>query len=149
MPRAGQSRRHTGIKAEIVAAENMADQSLELPIPIKRSKTILLASYYGLIIYFFAASVMATGNLNLATLFIWLIQVLPLLLFLPGLHINRLRTYGWASFLVLLYFIHAVLVVFDPARRGLGVVEILLCCTLFVTLIVSIRQFKAHYQVTF
>ena len=148
MPCTGQSHRDTGVKAEVAPAHTMADQPQELPIPIKRSKAVLLASYYGLIIYFFAASILATGNLNLATLFIWLIQVLPLLLFLPGLHTNRLRTYGWASFLVLLYFIHAVLVVFDPARRGLGVVEILLCCTLFVTLIVFIRQFKAHYRVS-
>lgn len=127
----------------------MADQTQTLPIPIKCSKTLVLASTYGLIFYFFAATLLATRSLNLATLFIWLIQSLPLLLFLPGLHANRLRTYGWVSFLVLLYFIHAVLVAFDPARRGLGIVEILLCCALFVALIIYIRQFKAHYQVSF
>jgi uncharacterized membrane protein len=125
----------------------MTEPMQALPASIKRSKTIVLASVYGLIFYFLAATIAVTGTLNLATPFIWLLQSLPLFLFLPGLHASRLRSYGWVSFLVLLYFTHAVMVAFDPARRVLGVIEVLLCCALFAAIIVFIRQFKAHYQV--
>lgn len=120
------------------------------PVPnaLIRARLLVLASCYGLILNFLASSLMAMNGLSLSTVVIWFIQILPLAPFLPGLHHNRLRTYAWVSFVVLLYFMHGVLVAFDPGRRVSGLIEVSLCVILFVSLIIYIRQFRQHYGVS-
>jgi uncharacterized membrane protein len=46
---------------------------------------------------------------------IWIVRVLPLLIFVPGLARDNLRTYIWLCFVILLYFLTLVLrLFFDP-----------------------------------
>lgn len=106
----------------------------------------LLACIYALLAYFGVISLMAVQGLNLAFPVVWLIHSLPLLIFLPGLLQRRPRTHAWLSFVILLYFIHAVLLAFDPVRRWLGVIEVILCVAIFTLLILFIRQYRDHYQ---
>lgn len=47
---------------------------------------------------------------------IWVVRVLPLLIFLPGLARDNLRTYIWLCFVILLYFITLVLRLFNDPR---------------------------------
>jgi len=108
----------------------------------------LLACFYALLIYFVVNTVMVFGDFRLASLAIWFIQVTPLLIFAPGLHRAHLRTYGWVSFVILLYFMHGVLIAFEPGRFWLGLVEVTLCTQIFVILILFIRKYKDHYQVS-
>jgi uncharacterized membrane protein len=63
-------------------------------------------------------------KLSLITFVVWLIQIVPLLIFIVGLHKIKIRTYGWLCFVCLMYFTHGVLAAFDPARRVLGLVEV-------------------------
>lgn len=107
----------------------------------------MLAACYGLILNFLATSLMALEGIALATLVIWLIQILPLAIFMPGLHRGRLRSFAWVSFVILLYFMHGVLVAFDPARLISGLIEVVLCVIVFFALIVYIRQYRQHYGV--
>ena len=47
---------------------------------------------------------------------IWVLRVLPLLIFVPGLIRDNVRTYIWLCFVILLYFLTLVLRLFnDPA----------------------------------
>ncbi len=51
-----------------------------------------------------------------APLAIYLLRILPLAIFLPGLIRDRVRTYIWLCFVILLYFLTVVLRLFyDPA----------------------------------
>lgn len=125
----------------------MTNSDRTLPKNIQHTRSVVLIAYYCLLLYFLVSGVLAIGGLALATPVIWLIQIIPLLLFLRGLHKSHLRTYGWVCFVILLYFIHAVLVAFDPARRWLGIIEITLCSVIFAFLIVFIRQYRQHYKV--
>ena len=51
-----------------------------------------------------------------APLGIYLLRILPLAIFLPGLIRDRVRTYIWLCFVILLYFMTVVLRLFyDPA----------------------------------
>lgn len=120
---------------------------IELPRPVARARLVVLLSYGALVLYFGVASVLSFETLNFAIPVIWLIQVLPLLIFARSLYHTHLRTYGWLCFVVLLYFLHAVLVAFDPSRRVLGIIEVTLCSVMFVALVVFIRGYKAHFQV--
>ena len=61
---------------------------------------------------------------------IWGLRVLPLVVFLPGLIRDRVRTYIWLCFVILLYFLTLVLRLFyDPADPvawvGMGCVFVL------------------------
>ena len=119
----------------------------KLPAALIWSRAIVLACSYGLLLYFLVSSIAALDGIVVATFVIWLLQILPLLIFLPGLHKSRLRSYAWVSFVVLLYFMHGVLVAFSPSRLMFGLVEVALCAMLFVSLIIFIRQFRDHYGV--
>ena len=119
-----------------------------LPTPIELLRKAVLAAYYALLIYFIVNALMVFGEFRPASFAIWLIQVTPLLLFARGLHYANLRTYGWVSFVILLYFMHGVLIAFRPGQFWLGLVEALLCTVIFVLLIVFIRQYRDHYQVS-
>ena len=107
----------------------------------------MLNAYYGLIIYFGVDTISISNDFTLTVVLIWLIRVMPLLLFSVGLHQNHPRTYTWLCFVVLLYLINGVLVSFDPERRIMGIVYVVLSVTLFSFLILFIRLYREHYQV--
>jgi|TARA_B100000315_G_scaffold237487_1_gene254321 uncharacterized membrane protein len=126
-----------------VTEQAVNEPSTVLPVTVKRWQQLVLASYYGLIVYFGINSAFAVGFGNASLLIIWFIQVFPLLLFAIGLHRQRVRTYTWLCLVVLLYFMHGVLVLFDPLRVWLGVMEVNLCVALFGCLVMLIRRHRA------
>ena len=119
-----------------------------LPPSIELLRKSVLATFYALLGYFVVSAVLVFGDFRPASLVIWIIQVTPLLIFARGLHRANLRTYGWMSFVILLYFMHGVLIAFEPGRLWLGLVEVTLCTVIFVLLILFIRQYRDHYQVS-
>jgi uncharacterized membrane protein len=76
-----------------------------------------------------------TGGLLLA------IKVLPLLAALPGLYLRRLYTYRWASLLVWVYFMLAIVTATssDGPVVPVAVVEVLLCLVLFAACALHVR----------
>ena len=125
----------------------MSEPSTALPATVKRWQQLVLASYYGLIASFGVNSGLAVGFGNASLLVIWFIQAFPLLPFAIGLHRRQVRTYAWLSLVALLYFMHGVLVLFDPLRVWLGVIEVNLCIALFGCLVMFIKRYREHYQV--
>tara|TARA_B110000914_G_scaffold59945_1_gene52051 strand:+ start:449 stop:865 length:417 start_codon:yes stop_codon:yes gene_type:complete len=119
-----------------------------LPASIELLRKSLLAAYYALLAYFLVSAAMVFGEFRPASLVIWIIQITPLLIFARGLHYANLRTYGWVSFVILLYFMHGVLIAFQPGQFWLGLVEASLSTVIFVLLILFIRQYRVHYQVS-
>lgn len=117
----------------------------EFPAKLARIRLILITLFAALVAYFAINSYMALG-LSPALPVIWIVQTLPLLIFLPGLLKGKARTYAWLSFVVLLYFIHGVLLAFDEQRRWLGVIEVSLCVLMFVYLVLFIRNYRDHFQ---
>ena len=74
--------------------------------------------------------------------------MLPLLIFLPGLRRNTLRSYAWLSFVVLMYFTHAVVTAFVPGELFYGLIYSTLCVGLFCALLMYIRMAKKHLGLT-
>ena len=91
------------------------------PCAIERYRKFILVSYYGLFAYFLVNSYMYFDKLSLITIVVWLIQIVPLLIFVVGLHKIKIRTYGWLCFVCLMYFTHGVLVAFDPGQASFGI----------------------------
>ncbi len=118
-----------------------------LPAELLRWRRLILLLYWCLILQFGWAIALTFDSLPVAGIVIWLVQALPLLLFAPGLYGSRLRAYFWLSFLLLPYFMHAVLVAFSPSRLWPGLVEAALCTILFCCLLGFIRQYRGYFQV--
>ena len=102
-----------------------------------------LVCFYGLIIFFGFISYQTLPSPNFSTLLIWLIQIIPLVIFGPGLHLNIMRANIWLVFIVLVYFVHGVLVAFDEERTLLGLIEIALCVGVFCSLFLVIKNQQA------
>ncbi|MDT8428246.1 MAG: DUF2069 domain-containing protein [Pseudomonadales bacterium] len=73
------------------------------------------------------------------TLFLLVIQIGPLLIFLPGLRKDHLRSHAWLSFAILMYFIYAVLTAFTAGTFWYGLVLSLLTGLLFSALVAHIH----------
>lgn len=70
----------------------------------------------------------------------WLVQILPLLAFIPSLFSKNLRSYQWLCFAILLYFIYAVLNAFSPGKLISGIMLTLFCVLLFCSAIIYIHK---------
>ena len=75
-----------------------------------------------------------------APVVVWLCLFLPLLVLLPGLYRDRLRSVVWLSFVSLMYFLWSVLRVFAQPDSLRAQVELLAVVVLFLCAMFYIRQ---------
>ena len=95
---------------------------------------------------FLIVSLTALERFSLATPVIWRMQALPLLLFIKAVHRGIASQFIWFSLVVLLYFMHGVLVAFDPTRQLIGVFEVALSAALFCGLMLYLKLGKVPEQ---
>lgn len=107
-------------------------------MPKSSLQCLLLGCCLALLLVF-AAPFVVRDN---ASVGLWLMQSIPLLLTLPGLLKRASRALQWLGFLVLFYFTNGVLQAAsaEPAQRWLGVITLLLCLALFTAVIVAVRS---------
>lgn len=72
------------------------------------------------------------------------IELVPLLVLLPGMLMGGARAHAWTCFVVNLYFIKGVLAAFDPARAVFGWIEVLVSLGLFVSALLYVRWKFQH-----
>jgi uncharacterized membrane protein len=117
------------------------------PLPASRpasaaaARAAALASLLGLIALGIAWELWLapTGQRTLA------VKVVPLVLPLPGLVHDRLRTFRWTSLLVWLYFIEGAVRAAGDRGPGatLALLEIALCLALFAACLLRVRAERA------
>ena len=106
---------------------------------LRRARTIALGGYFGLLLllplwYIWLSPPQLPLGLVLAVL------LLPLLFPLGGLLKGRPYTYAWASFLSLIYFIHAVVELYStPQDRHLALLELLLSLAFYIGCVMFAR----------
>lgn len=77
----------------------------------------------------------------LASLVVWLVQAIGLLWFLPGLRRGNASSAAWLGYVLMMYFVFAVLSAFAPGLKGqLAMIECVLIAGVFV---LTIRFVKA------
>ena len=106
----------------------------------------MLGAAYALLVLIFLRTGLSLSMASAAGLVAWGIQALPLASLLPGLHAARPRTYAWLGFVIQFYFIHGVVLAFNPARLGWGLVQILLSVLIFCGLIAFIRRHRREFD---
>ena len=70
---------------------------------------------------------------------IWIMRVLPLLIFLPGVLKDNLRSYIWLCFVCLLYFMTLVLRLFADPSSVVAIMGMTSVVTLFITAMFYVR----------
>ena len=99
----------------------------------------IVGSYCALLGLFLINSLTALDQFSLAIPVIWLLQSAPLLGFARAIRRKNAQQLIWLSLVVLLYFMHGVLVAFDPARRIAGAAELGLSVLLFCALLIYLH----------
>lgn len=118
---------------------------------VLKAEADLLQRYcwYGLLMLILWMAVQAVvtapaGMSMLAQLVFWLAHSLALLLFLPGIRAGRARSAVWLGFVLLFYFVLAVLGAFAPGLAGImASVEAVLIAGLFILAIRFVKVKRA------
>ena len=112
---------------------------------LRLTRALSLGCFFGLI------ALLVINNLWFANLHgarvevILAIELIPLLLLLPGMLMGSARAHAWTCFVVNIYFIKGVLAAFDPARALFGWIEVLVSLGLFVSGLLYVR-WKFQFQ---
>jgi len=72
---------------------------------------------------------------------IWGLTLLPLMIFLPGIIKGYPRWLAWLCFVILFYFISAVVAFWLPPRSWMALIEISLSVLLFCSNMLAIRWY--------
>jgi uncharacterized membrane protein len=98
------------------------------------SRALVLLSYFGLLLLFTLWYLWLAPSQGDNPWVIWLVHLLPLLAFAPVVIKAKPRGHAWLCFVLLLYFLEAVIAaLIPPPTRWLGLID----CTLLVTLFTS------------
>lgn len=110
---------------------------------------VMMASYVGLLLLLLVttfanppASIDSTLALAGAGIAIWLLKVAPLLLLLRGLLKRSHKTASWLSFMIMLYFVLAVMLTFTPGANGQGWLMVILTGSAFMSSMLYTRWQK-------
>lgn len=121
------------------------ESSERLPASIRNARLLVLGAAYALLALIFLRTGLSLSMTSAAGLIAWGIQALPLVAFLPGLHRSHPRAYAWLGFIIQFYFIHGVLLAFNPERLAWGLAHISLCVLIFCALIAFIRRHRREF----
>jgi len=82
---------------------------------------------------------LADAWLHQAPWIVWLAYCLPLLIFLPGMLRDKLRSYIWLCFISLLYFTRLVVNLFAEPGSALAIAGMVAVVTLFIAAMMYVR----------
>ena len=70
---------------------------------------------------------------------VWVLRVVPLLIFVPGMIADKLRSYIWVCFVSLLYFISLVLRLFAEPSNVVAILGMVSIVSLFIGAMLYVR----------
>jgi uncharacterized membrane protein len=97
----------------------------------RRSRIVVLLSFFALLLLFTLWYLWLSPAQGDNPWVIWLVHVLPLAAFTPTLIAGKPRGHVWLCFVLLVYFLEAVIAALVPPTRWLGGIDCALLVTLF------------------
>lgn len=99
---------------------------------VKKMRFLALFSHLGLLAWMTIWYFILPMTADYSILFKILIYLMPLLLPLPGVLQGKPYTHAWASFIVLLYFLHSITVIYaEPSQMLYAIIELILAVGMF------------------
>ncbi|GGU78477.1 hypothetical protein GCM10009504_39310 [Pseudomonas laurentiana] len=106
---------------------------------VRISRALSLATFFGLIALL-SLNTLLVADLHGARSWVILgVELVPLLILLPGMLLGSARAHAWTCFVVNLYFISGVQAAFVPDRALFGWLEVLLSLSLFISALLYVR----------
>lgn len=116
-------------------APTSAEQAEQIRRKLFVARALVLGSYAGLLLLFTLLALITPEQ----SWKLWLVQILPLVIFVPGLWRGYHRTYSWICFVVLIYFTWSVTNLISPLAYWRDVVVVVLSVTLFISAMMASR----------
>lgn len=111
---------------------------------LRIGQRIAIGSYAALLLFFTLHNLLQDSG-SLRT---WLVSVLPLLIFIPGLLKQTHRTYSWICFMSLMYFVIIIPLLMSRWLWSDWVITMLVC-TLFISAMMTSRWLQYwHYYLS-
>lgn len=108
------------------------------------TRALSLACFAGLVVLLTANTLWFADLHGARAGVILTIELLPLLVLLPGLLLGSARAHAWTCFVVNIYFIKGVLAAFDPGRALFGWAEVTMSLGLFASALLYVRWRFQH-----
>ena len=108
--------------------------------------TIISVAVELLLLYLVTHTFLPEGK-NANTVIFW-VNAIPLLVFLPLLLIRNIKAFAWLSFLIMLYFIIAVMNAFDPRYGVVSQLELATVCLIFIFSMLFTRYEQRRLGIT-
>ncbi|MCL9782554.1 DUF2069 domain-containing protein [Vibrio sp. S4M6] len=106
---------------------------MEMASRTKQHRYIALLGNITLLIWVAVWQFYLSPHQHISSFYVAIAWCLPLLLPLPGILVGKPYTHAWANFVLMLYFLHALTILYiDLGERWLAAVELLLTLTAFV-----------------
>lgn len=118
---------------------------MQLATKTRASRLLCLVSYWGLLLLFSLWYLWLAPAQSDHPWVIWLVHLLPLAAFAPVVIKGYPRGHAWLCFVLLIYFLEAVLAALVEPTRGLGLAEVLLLVVLFTSAMLYAR-WKSRLQ---
>jgi uncharacterized membrane protein len=106
---------------------------------VRISKLLGWLGYFGLMLTLLIHTVFFADLHGARTWVILAVQLVPLLIFVPGILAGSPRTFAFLCFAINLYFIHGVLVCFQPGRGLYGGLLVFLSLLYFLAALGYVR----------
>lgn len=107
--------------------------NIDLAPRTQRARWLALSGILSLLVWIILWQLTWSPHPHLPPLAVTIGWILPLLLPLPGIIKGKPYTHAWANFVLMLYFLHALTILYvDNGERGLAAVELLLTCCAFL-----------------
>ena len=104
----------------------------------RRCRQLVLLCFFGLPVVFTLSLLVVPGCGRQPSIVIWLLHMLPLLLFVLGVIRQNVRTHVWLCFVMLGYFLLAVQNIF-VCQSVLSAIEVALIVVLFISAMMYVR----------
>ena len=79
-----------------------------------------------------------------APIVIFVLSLMPLLIFVQGIIKNKIKTLIWLSFVLLLYFTISIYKLSIPSPKLFDMIELILCVSLFICVWLNARVRQKH-----
>lgn len=116
-------------------APSSPEQAEQVRRKLALARTLVLSCYAGLLVLFTVLALITPEQ----SWKLWLVQTLPLLIFIPGLWRGYHRIYSWLCFVVLLYFTWSITNLISPLAYWRDGVVVALSVTLFISAMLAAR----------
>ncbi len=112
-----------------------SDQARQIRRKLWLARTTVLVCFSALLVLFTVLTLIQTDP----KWKLWLVQIVPLVIFVPGLWRGYHRTYSWLCFVILLYFTWSVANVISPLAFWRDYLVVTLSVILFVSAMMASR----------